>query len=94
MAKKRKRIGRKRQFDRSIFKYKPIPERVFVRQSIGRAFSCKFCRMSYLDSMIEEFDKLIAQKEMRVAIVDGSGHNLSGIYNLMMTMQGNKIGLP
>lgn len=76
-----------------MFPYKPAPENLAARLSINAAFPCKFCRLSYIDSIVEEFDGLIAQKEMRVAIVDGCG-NLSGIYNLMATMQGNEIGLP
>lgn len=90
MKKKRKRIGRNRPFNRiALFPFKPVPEIVRVRQVVEKAFPCKFCRMSYLDSMIDEFDRLIEIDEKRVAIVDDNGNNMSQLYNLMAMMQGN-----
>jgi len=93
MKKKRKQVGRRRKFDRiALFPDKPIPDNIQARQSLQRAFPCRFCQKSYLDSMIEELGGLIAQKEMRVAIVDGSGNDTSEFYNIMAMLQGNGHG--
>ena len=90
---KNKSKGR-RPFDRAaLFPHKPIPESIAVRQSLVKAFPCRFCQKSYLDSMIEELDRLIGLKQSRVAIVDtSSGKDMSSFHGIMAILQGNGYG--
>lgn len=94
MTKKRKKVGRKRAFNRiALFPNKPISENIAARLSLQKAFPCKFCQKSYLDNMIEELDRLINLKQSRVAIVDTSSRkDMSAFHGMMAILQGNGHG--
>ena len=88
MAKKKiKKRKHRRPFDITmLFPNKIIPESIRGKKSLEKAIPCRFCQMAYLDNMIEELDRLITQKDMRIAIVDAPGCDLSKLYDMVREM--------
>jgi len=101
MAKQKKKIKRRRPFDReALFPNKSVPDKKRAQKEVEKCITriaeedktLRESRIKYLVGMEDELDRLIEKEKAKVVIVDGFGQDLSGVYNILAEMQGNGRG--